>query len=600
MDPKEALIEDLRTLNRISEILNRSADVHSALNSTLKYLVDLMGLKTGWISLIDSDLDSQKDPHFVLAAHYNLPPALAPGKRDVWEPLCNCQRMCMLGHLTEAVNEVSCSRLSAAKGDREGLAIHASVPLHSGDRKLGILNVAAEDWTSFDDRSLVLLTNVGIQMGIALERAKLYDMVRERHVTEQAALLNFSNQLLAYQEPKALMDYFVQEVTSLLKVDACALLLPNGDDVELRFRATYGWKVNPSEESRTVPIDSRTGPGWVMQSQQPLLVEDLQESDPTQWAPDWLRAEDFRGHAVLPLVVENQTIGALVINDRKPRLIGEDELRFLQLMANQAAIAIESARLQEEELARQLLEEEMAVGRQIQLSLLPTETPSLPGWEVAVRYHVARQMGGDFYDFFDLPGSPARHGLVVADVSEKGVPAALFMAMCRTTIRSIAISKRTPSQTLVKANELILKDSHADFFLSAIYLDFEVETGRMRYANGGHSRPLWLQADSGKICELRSEGIILGTLEEVEIEEKEYQISPGDVLLLFTDGVTEASNAEGRLFGSERLVELLADCSQKPAEQIADLLLHDLDNFVGATPQSDDLTLMVLRRFPNP
>jgi serine phosphatase RsbU (regulator of sigma subunit) len=600
MNAQEALIEDLRTLNRISEILNQSADVHSALNSSLKYLIDLMGLKTGWITLIDPMIDSHKGLPFLLAAHYNLPPALALGQSEVWEPLCNCQRMYMEDRLVEAINEVSCSRLASAEGDRGGLAIHASVPLRSGERKLGILNVAAEDWASFDDRALALLTNVGIQMGIALERAQLYDMVREKYINEQVALLNFSTQLLTYQDPEALMEYFVQEVSRLLEVDACSLILPDDTRGELRFRVAYGWIEDPAERSRTVPADTKTGPGRVMQTQQPLLVKDLQESDPTQWVPDWLRIEDFRGHAVLPLIAENQSIGVLVINDRKPLSLTDDELGFLQVMANQAAIAIESTRLQEEELARQLLEEEMALGRQMQLSLLPEEPPSLPGWDVVVRYQAARQMGGDFYDFFELPGSPSRHGLVIADVSDKGVPAALFMAMCRTTIRSTAISNRTPSQTLIRVNELILKDSRADFFLSAIYIDLETETGRMRYANGGHSRPLWLQADSGEVTELRSDGIILGAIDEVEIEEKEYIISPGDTLLLFTDGVTEATNAEGQLFGSERLIELLVNSGRNSSELIADALLHELDDFVGSTPQADDLTIMVLRRLPIP
>jgi sigma-B regulation protein RsbU (phosphoserine phosphatase) len=207
-------------------------------------------------------------------------------------------------------------------------------------------------------------------------------------------------------------------------------------------------------------------------------------------------------------------------------------------------------------------------------------------------------MGGDFYDFFELPGAPAQHGIVIADVSDKGVPAALFMAMCRTTIRTTAISDRTPSQALIRANELILKDSHADFFISAIYIVLDPESGRMQYANAGHSRPLLLQSHSGKVIELRSDGIILGALEEVIIEEKEYVVAPGDTLLLFTDGISEASDAEGNLFGKERLEKLLIDNYRQPAESIAEAVLQVLDEFVGRTPQSDDLTIMVLRRLP--
>ena len=597
MDAQEALIEDLKTLNRISETLNQSADVQSALNSALESLVHLMGLESGWVFLVDPlAVERQWGPGFTLAAHHNLPPALSLDQTEVWNKGCECQDRCNRGNLLEAYNEIRCTRLASAKMDRKGLTVHASTPLRSGNRTLGILNVAAEDGTAFTPRALALLTNVGAQMGVAIERANLFDMIRERRIDEQAALLNFSNQLLTYQDTESLMDYLVQEASRLLDVDACALVLTCDDPAMLRFRSAYGWKNDPVQSLRKIPSDTRSGPGQVMQTKKPLLVEDLQASDPTRWAPDWLRAENFRGHAVLPLIAEDKTIGALVINDRKPRLITEDELRFLQLMANQAAIAIESSRLQEEERARQRLEEEMAVGRQIQLSLLPEKTPSLPGWEIVAKYHAARQMGGDFYDFLELSQTPSKLGIVIADVSDKGVPAALFMAMCRTMIRSIAFSGVNPAQALAKTNDLILKESTADLFLGAIYATLAPDKGKMIFANGGHSRPLWYRNETKEIIELRSDGIILGTFEEISIEEKEITIAPGDLMLFFTDGVTDAMDATGALFGTAPLSQMITDHKDESAEQIAEAILESNNRFTGSMPQSDDLTILILKR----
>ncbi len=599
MSAQEALIEDLKTLNRISEILNQSADVQSALNSALVNLVHLMGLESGWVFLVDPmAVDRQWGSGFTLAAHHNIPPALSLDQSEAWNKGCACQDLCQKGELLKAYNEIQCTRLASAQGDRRGLAVHASTPLRSGNRTLGILNVAADDGSAFDPRALALLSNVGAQMGAAIERAQLFDMLRERRIDEQAALLNFSNQLLTYQNTEALMDYLVQEVSRLLKTDACALVLTCDDPGTLRFRSAYGWKTDPVQSLRKIPADTRSGPGQVMQSKRPLLVEDLQVSDPTQWAPDWLRAEDFRGHAVLPLIAEDDAIGALVINDRKPRLISEDELRFLQLMANQAAIAIESARLQEEELARQRLEEEMAVGRQIQLSLLPETTPSLPNWEIVAKYRAARQMGGDFYDFLELSQAPLRLGIVIADVSDKGVPAALFMAMCRTMIRSIAFSGQSPAQVLMRTNELMLKESRADLFLGAIYVVLEPESGRLIYANGGHSRPLLYHNETEEVVELRSDGIILGTFEEISIEEKEVTITPGDMLLFYTDGVTDATNPSGELFGRELLSQIVTECKDESAQQVAEAIVEAINQFTGSTPQSDDLTILVLKHLP--
>jgi serine phosphatase RsbU (regulator of sigma subunit) len=599
MDSQEAIIEDLKTLNRISETLNQSVDVQSALNSALVSLVHLMGLESGWIFLVDpTAMDQRWGPGFTLAAHYNLPPALSTDQSDAWNGACDCQGLCKKGELLKAYNEIRCTRLASARGERRGLAVHASTPLRSSNRTLGILNVAAEDGSAFDLRALALLTNVGTQMGAAIERLQLFDLLRERRIDEHTALLNFSNKLLTYQDTESLMDYLVQEVSRLLKTDACALVLICDDPAMLRFRSAYGWNKDPVQSSRKIPSDTRSGPGQVIQSKRPLLVEDLRASDPTHWAPTWLRAEGFRGHAVLPLIAEDDAIGALVINDRNPRLITDDELRFLQLMANQAAIAIESARLQEEERARQRLEEELALGRQIQLSLLPEATPSLPGWQIVAKYRSARQIGGDFYDFLELSKDPLRLGMVIADVSDKGVPAALFMAMCRTMIRSIGFSGKNPAHVLVRTNELMLKESRADLFLGAIYAILEPESGRLVYANGGHSRPLWYHHQANEIIELRSDGIILGMFDEVSIEEKEMMIGPGDILLFYTDGVTDATDDTGALYGKDRLLQIIAECKDESAAQIAETVLEAINQFTGPTPQSDDLTILVLKRLP--
>jgi GAF domain-containing protein len=262
MDSKDKRIEDLQTLNLISETLNRAPDVNSALNSALAHLIDLMNLETGWIMLVPPNTIAPPfGMDFVLAAYHNLPPALSPGRGKVWETVCDCQRMCMEGRLEEAFNEVKCSRLATVDGDRRGLTIHASSPLRSGNRILGLLNVAASNRSSFDERALTLLTNVGNQMGIALERAQLYDLVQSKRINEQAALLRFTNQLLAYQDIEESMNYLVREVLQILHTDACALVLLADDSLTLGFQAAAGWKHDPVRASRTIRVDPTTSLG---------------------------------------------------------------------------------------------------------------------------------------------------------------------------------------------------------------------------------------------------------------------------------------------------------------------------------------------------
>jgi sigma-B regulation protein RsbU (phosphoserine phosphatase) len=597
MSAESDLIEKLTTLNHIAETLNQAVDVQGVLNHALAELIELMGLETGWIFLKDpAAADRGGGSGYVLAAHHNLPPAMETDKAEAWEEGCVCQGLCNSGGLSKAYNEVRCSRLAGVSGDRRGLAMHASTPLCSGDRVLGILNVAAPDWASFKPEALALLTNVGNQIGVALERARLFDLLQERRLHEQATLLDFSSQLLGRSDLGDLMHYLVEEVRQMLRADACALLLPGEEPGFLDFRAASGWQVDPVAERQRVSAAEDKAVAVVMHTQRPFVVEDVEKSELASWMPDWLREEGFQGHAVVPLIADGRSIGILVLNTRQPRRADEGELRLLRLMANQAAIAVEKARLHQEEVKGQGMEKELAIGRQIQLSLLPEYCPAVAGWEFAAFYQAARQVGGDFYDFFELPGQPGRLGLLIADVMGKGVPAALFMAVSRTVIRTTALDGHSPAATLMQANELILEDSHSELFLTAFYGVLDTRSGRMVYANAGHNRPLWLQAATGKFEELAARGIVLGAMQGIELEECEIEVAPGDLLVFYTDGVTEAMDARHEVFDVERLRASVATTSHASTQQILGAVVDAVHAYTGDVPQSDDMALVAVKR----
>jgi serine phosphatase RsbU (regulator of sigma subunit) len=604
MGTETELIEELNTLNQIATILNRAIDVRSALNETLPRLINLMGLETGWIFVHDeSDESKWYGRNYTLAAHHNLPPAMNPENADAWYKGCDCQGLCNRGQLEKAYNEVQCSRLANVSGDRQGLTVHASAPLCSGDLVLGILNVAAPNWSAFSPRNLALLTNVGNQMGVALERARLFEMVREQRVLEQAALLKFSGQLLGQASLDDLLNFLVEEVKQLMKADAVAVLLPGEGGKHLYFRAETGWRSNPVGNRHRVPNDERSGSGRVMQTQQPIIMEDVSripQEDRSDWMQiDWLQTEGFRAAVILPMMVEGRSIGVLVLDVRQARHFTEAEIRFLQLMANQAALAIEKARLQQAAMRRLRMEEELAVGRQIQLSMLPRELPQVAGWEFVAFYEAARQVSGDFYDFFPMPGVTGRWAIVVADVSDKGVPAALFMALSRTTIRNTVLRGWEPAQALVLANRFIQEDTESYMFLSILLGALDTANGRLTLANAGHIYPLWWQISTQTCHPLISSGSVLGVLSEVEIEEQQIEIAPGDALIFYTDGVTEAINERYEEYGLARLKAVVAQAAGQPqatARLIADAILEDVHQFVANTAQYDDITLVVIRR----
>ena len=170
------------------------------------------------------------------------------------------------------------------------------------------------------------------------------------------------------------------------------------------------------------------------------------------------------------------------------------------------------------------------------------------------------------------------------------------MAMCRTNLRAAAISGRSPSAALQRANELILNDSQADAFLSAIYATLDPSTGRLAYANGGHNQPLLIHGATGEVRELTARGIILGEFEEVVIEEHQIDFAPGDVLVLYTDGITEAIDTDQRPFGEERLKAVLKAHAGKTPEELVAAVTDALESFIGAEPHADDFTILAVAR----
>ena len=198
---------------------------------------------------------------------------MAPGKPTAWKGGCDCQALCLKGQFSRAYNEVRCSRLANSRGEKHGLEIHASTPICSGEHVLGILNVAGADWGSFSEESLALLTNVGSQMGIAVERARLMDMLQQQRIHEQAALLDLSAKLLDRgSDLDELMAHVTEDVRMLLQADACALLMPDDNGKTLSFRAASGWDHDPVAAGHMVPVDVRSGAGLAMEIQQPFSL----------------------------------------------------------------------------------------------------------------------------------------------------------------------------------------------------------------------------------------------------------------------------------------------------------------------------------------
>lgn len=258
-------------------------------------------------------------------------------------------------------------------------------------------------------------------------------------------------------------------------------------------------------------------------------------------------------------------------------------------------MSVRLRRYMDDEVNRLRLEEELAIGQKIQLSLLPESCPTIPGWHFAASYQAARQVGGDFYDFIADPHNPDLLHLVIADVTGKGVPAAMFMAVCRTIIRTEAQNGRSPADVLLRTNQQLNHEKRSLPFLTAFLGTLDLKTGQLTYALGGHDRPFWVQSRSGDVPQLAGRSMLLGAFPTIHLDEQQITLALGDSLVLYTDGVTEARR-DDELFDEERLAAVLAQHATASASEMATAVLQAVNQFTGSQPQADDLTLLIVQR----
>jgi serine phosphatase RsbU (regulator of sigma subunit) len=238
---------------------------------------------------------------------------------------------------------------------------------------------------------------------------------------------------------------------------------------------------------------------------------------------------------------------------------------------------------------------ELQVAGEIQASFLPRSIPQIPGWDIAAALQPARQTSGDFYDFIELANG--RLAFLVADVADKGTGAALFMALSRTLLRTYALQfPDEPARVLAETNERILADTHASQFVTLFYAVLDLATGDVVYANAGHNPALLLPAGNGEIVWLPNSGPPLGVMERLTWQERDFCLAPGDTLLLYTDGVTEAQNEAAEFFAEERLVTAVQSSAEQTAVGRQTAVLQAVTQFTGQMPQFDDIALLTITR----
>ncbi|MBP7586980.1 MAG: SpoIIE family protein phosphatase [Thermoanaerobaculia bacterium] len=389
-----------------------------------------------------------------------------------------------------------------------------------------------------------------------------------------------------------------RELFDALLEKAMAVLPQAGRAFILRRDPESGELASIGARTRSGAVEeipaSRTLIDAVIRRREPLASVDVGAEAGFEVANS-VRHLNLRAVACLPLLVEDRLVGVMQVdNTEERRGFSADDLDLLSGIAGPIALAMEHSRLHEKLVERDILEHDLALARRLQRSFLPQTPPQVPGYGLAVEYSPAAEVGGDFYDFFPL--ASGRIGLAIGDVSGKGVSGALLMARLTSVLRAAAARSEHPASVLEELNELVFAENDEGMFVTANFAVLDPESGRLEIANAGHLLPIVRHRD-GRAGELKLQpGSALGVSRPLLAPAASWTMSPGDLMLFATDGLTEAANHQLQRFGNARIIETLRRLASDDPSQAINGLLTAARSFVGDHGFDDDLTLLCLTR----
>ncbi len=428
-------------------------------------------------------------------------------------------------------------------------------------------------------------------------------MINSFHTTTQALDKKVGELYVINEVGKAMTSIFDLDellrliiilATEELQAETGSLMLIDKESNELTIKTAIGIEDDIIKKVRIKVGEGISG--WVAEKGKPLLISDV-ENDPRFRKARSGKRYDTKSLLSVPLLTHGTPVGVINVNNkRQGEIFTTDDLDLLSTLASQASVAIDNANLHEYLIEKERMDREMEIAHEIQMSLMPKDSPDFPNFNINAVSIPALQVGGDYYDFIHIDENSL--GVAIGDVSGKGMPAALLMVMARSFIYTEARDTLSPGMVLSRINELILAnkdESRPDMFITLFYCVINSEDSSLTFANAGHDPQLLFLKESSEPQELYSGDIMVGTFPNIEYHEQTLQLNPGDLLLLYTDGIVEARNKNKELFGEERLINLILKNRDKEIGEIRELICDTVHEFVGDQPASDDLTLVLVR-----
>jgi serine phosphatase RsbU (regulator of sigma subunit) len=404
------------------------------------------------------------------------------------------------------------------------------------------------------------------------------------------ALLNRAGmELITHREGEEILNVIMDLVFEAIPAERGFLMLLEGEGKEMVSKTVR----DLTRSSGGAISLSRSIANMVIRNRQSILTQDAQADERFRMRESVV-LQGIRSAMCVPLWNNKEVIGLIYVDTVNQGVaFRPEDLKLLTLLANIAAVKIENARLVEESIKKEAIEKELEQAADIQKRLLPGDPPDVPGYEFRGHTEACRAVGGDYFDF--VRRGEAKVGIAIGDVSGKGMAAALLMANVQAVFRTLADVEADPAGLTAALNRHLIRSANPNKFVSFFFGELEAAGGLLRYVNAGHNPPYLIRA-GGEVESLAASGIVLGVFPEAAFAEQRVSIRPGDVLALFSDGVTEAQNPEGEMWGEDRLVEILKEKRALPAAEIDEAIHESLRRFSTGAPQYDDATLVILKR----
>jgi len=561
-------------LVRLADALNTTLDLKTLLERTASLVRAVIDYKIFAILLIN-DRTNDLRMRFQIGHRPEIERLRIPVGEGIVGHVAQTRQPMLLNDVRQAPNYID-----ANPEVRSELA----VPLITKNRVIGVIDIQAEQLNYFRPEHLHLLRLTASRIAGAIENARLYTRVARQAQTLQV-LNEISREITSILDPDELLERVGQLIRRIIDYQMLSIWLIDEEAHVLRnsLAIRFGERFDPKE---TLPLE-RGLVGAAIAEKRIVTVPDVRK-DPRYHMVN----PETRSEMTVPLVYKGRAIGVLDIEHTRAHFFNEDHERALTTLAGQIAISLENAQLYQRVAQQERrLERDLAMAREVQLRLLPQKKPEHQRAEFAARFLPARTIGGDLYDF--LPYDAQSTGIALGDVSGKAAPAALYAALVSGIMRSEASTRPSPSQMLRTLNDALQERKLDSQYVAMVYAVWNDANLTLQIANGGAVQPLICRGED--VDTIRAEGFPVGMFPNATWEEFSIALQPGDSVVFFSDGISDAQNAAGEMYGTDRLAACVKKYRQKSAAKMAESLLNEVGRFQGKQDRFDDETVVVVR-----